>query len=415
MTDRGENDNNGEKDENDGARRWAWAKVDLDAIEHNVELIRTAAAPAELWAVVKADGYGHGAVPVAHAALRAGAAGLCVALVQEGLELRAAGIELPILVLSEQPAAQAADAVRAGLISTVYSIAQIEALAAAGAAGHRVQIKVDTGMHRVGCRPEAALAIARAVLTHRGLRLDGVWTHLAIADQPDDEYTIRQLDSFDAVLAGFAAAGIDPGRVHAANSAGALAHPRARYGLVRVGIAMYGIVPGPGVRHQSGGLRPAMSIEARVSHLQHVAAGERLSYGLRHRFASDTTVATVPIGYADGVPRRMFETHGHVLIRGRACPIVGVVTMDQLMVDVGAVVGHPPASATGATRATSPTGATGEIGIGEPVVLIGAQGGATIRAEDWADALGTIGYEVVCGISKRISRYHVGAHHPAVS
>ncbi|MFN8020915.1 MAG: alanine racemase [Acidimicrobiales bacterium] len=372
--------------------RWAWAEVDLDAIAHNIGVVRAAVAPADVWAVVKADAYGHGVVPVALAALGAGASGLCVALVQEAAELRAAGIDAPILVLSEQPVEQAEAAVRLGVISTVYSTAQLDALEAAGAAGHAVHLKVDTGMHRVGCAPEHAVALATDVIGRPSLRLDGVFTHLAVADEPADPYTARQLDLFDAVLAALAAAGIEPPRVHAANSAGGLAHPRARRQLVRAGIAAYGIQPGRGVEHLCHDLRPALSLRARVSYVKPVRAGERISYGLRHAFATDTVVATVPLGYADGVPRRLFETHGEVLVHGHRCPIVGVVTMDQLMVDVGAVVRG---------------GA--DVAVGDVVTLLGRDGHEQVRAEDWAERLGTIGYEIVCGLTARVARHHVRA------
>ena len=371
--------------------RWAWAEVDLSAVAHNVGVLRAAVAPSAVWAVVKANGYGHGAVPVARAALDAGAAGLCVALVQEAAELRAAGFDAPILVLSEQPPAQAGEAVRLGLTSTVYSVAQLDALVDAGATHHRVHLKIDTGMHRVGCRPEEAVALAREITRRPGLVLDGVFTHLAVADEPADPYTARQLDRFDAVLAELAVAGTEVPNVHAANSAGGLAHARARYSLVRVGIALYGIQPGRGVEHLCTALRPALRLQARVSHVKTVAAGERISYGLRHAFARDTVVATVPIGYADGVSRRLFETHGEVLVGGRRCPIVGVVTMDQLMVDVG------PSS---------------DVRPGDVVTLLGSDGDERIRAEDWAERLGTIGYEIVCGISGRVARRHLPADPP---
>ncbi len=364
--------------------RWAWAQIDLDAIAHNVDVLLAAAAPAEVWAVVKADAYGHGAAPVARAALAAGAAGLCVALVEEAAELRAAGVDAPVLVLSEQPPSTAVDAVRLGLISTVYSIDQLEALQGAGARAHRVQVKVDTGMHRVGCAPADVLSLVHEIDRRSAFVLDGVFTHLAVADEPSDPYTNGQLDRFDEVLVAIRAAGIEPGRVHASNSAGALAHPRARYDLVRVGIALYGIEPGRGVEHLCRELRPALSLHARVSYVKRMHAGDRISYGLRHAFDHDTSVATVPIGYADGVPRRLFETRGQVLVQGRRCPIVGVVTMDQLMVDVGDL----------------------DVGIGEPVVLIGDAGSERVRAEEWGERLGTIGYEVVCGISKRVARHH---------
>ena len=367
--------------------RWAWAEIDLDAVAGNVEVLRRAAAPAAVWVVVKADGYGHGAVDVARAATAAGAEGLCVALVQEGIELRRAGIDAPILVLSEQPPESAAHVVAHRLTPTVYRRDHLDALVAEGPEGLAVHLAVDTGMQRVGAHPHAAPAVAAAIAERcPALRLAGVWTHLAVADELDEgslEFTRRQLDQLDKVLGQLP----HVPAVHAANSAGALAHPDARRDLVRAGIAVYGISPGPGVDHLCADLRPALELRARVSFVKQVRAGSRISYGLRHRFEHDTTVATVPIGYADGVPRRLWEVGGEVLIGGRRCPIVGVVTMDQLMVDCG----------------------DADVRVGDDVTLIGAQTGPDgaeerIRAEDWAAKLGTIGYEVVCGISRRVPR-----------
>jgi alanine racemase len=374
--------------------RWAWAEVDLDAIEHNVRVIRAEVEPATVWAVVKADGYGHGATAVAEAALAAGAEGLCVALVQEGVALRDAGVAVPILVLSEQPASEIPAIVEHRLSPTVYTVPWVEALAAslasdpAGAADDAelahvvVHVKIDTGMQRVGVAPASAPDVVAAVrAAGPRVRLGGIVTHLAMADLPDDPATSEQLDRFDAVLDALGPLPSDV-LVHTANSAGAFAHPRARRSVVRTGIGIYGISPGPAVDARSLGLRPAMSLHSRVSFSKRVAAGSGVSYGWRHIFERDTTVVTVPIGYADGVPRRLSETGGQVLVGGRRCPIVGVVTMDQLMVDVG----------------------DAEVAIGDPVVLIGRQGDEEVRAEEWADRLGTIGYEIVCGISGRIER-----------
>ncbi|CAN5591334.1 alanine racemase [soil metagenome] len=376
--------------------RWAWAEIDPDAVAHNVTLLRGVVAPAAVWAVVKADGYGHGAVPVARAALVAGATGLCVALVQEGDELRRAGIEAPILLLSEQPPEQARDIVEHRLTPTVYTLDAVRALDAAARTARSpmgVHVKVDTGMQRVGARPDAVLEVIDAVLAARGsLRLAGVDTHLAVADDPDDPMTAEQLRRFDHLLEQVAsralAAGLDPDDliVHAANSAGGLAHAAARRSVVRAGIAVYGISPGHGVDHLVTGLRPAMRLVARVSFVKRVEAGSRISYGLRHTFERSTTVATVPLGYADGVPRRLSSVGGEVLVGGRRCPIVGVVTMDQLMVDVG----------------------NAEVMAGDEVVLLGRQGSEEVRAEEWADRLDTIGYEIVCGISRRIERVLTG-------
>ncbi len=362
--------------------RWAWAEVDLDAIAHNVGVLRRAAAPAAVWAVVKADGYGHGAVPVARAALGAGCEGLCIALTSEGVALRQAGIDAPILLLSEQPPGDAAVLVEHRLTPTVSTAEGIDALAAEHVRDLDVHLKIDTGMHRVGATPADAAPLVARIESHRPwLRLAGVFTHLAIADEPSDPYTDQQLDRFDEVLGAIPAVPV----THAANSAAALSHVRARRSFVRAGIAVYGISPGPGVDHLCADLRPAMALKARVSFVKRVAAGARISYGLRHTFPAETTVATVPIGYADGV-RRGLSNKGFVLIRGRRRPIVGVVTMDQLMVDCG----DDPVRA------------------GDEAVLIGAQGDERITAEEWGDALGTIGYEVVCGIGARVPRRYLG-------
>ncbi|MGZ4765256.1 MAG: alanine racemase [Ilumatobacteraceae bacterium] len=361
--------------------RWAWADVDLGAVRHNVETLCAIASPAAVWAVVKANGYGHGAEQVARAALSAGADGLCVALVQEGVSLRDAGLECPILVLSEQPATELSAAVRARLDLTVYSHAQLEAIAVAGGRDHPVHLKIDTGMRRVGAAADEALGLAEAIARSPAVRLAGVCTHLAMADEPADPYTDVQIELFDDLLTALTVAGHHPPLVHAANSAATLAFPESRFDMVRAGIAMYGVSPSA-VLDQLAPLWPALSLRARVSHVKQVRAGDRISYGLRHRFEGNTNVATLPLGYADGVPRRLFQTGGEVLVGGRRRPIVGVVTMDQMMVDCGA----------------------DDVAVGDEAVLIGTQGGESISATEWGDRLGTISYEVLCGISARVAR-----------
>lgn len=363
--------------------RWAWADVDLDAVAHNVRHVMDLVAPAEVRAVVKADGYGHGAVRVAEAALDAGATGLCVALVQEGVELRRAGIDAPVLLLSEQPAGQVADVVEYGLTPTVYTVGGVRVLAATRA-DVAVHVKIDTGMQRVGVQLQRAREVIDAVTGAPNLRLEGLYTHLAIADEPADEFTSHQLAAFDELLASLD--GLPP-VIHAANSTGAIAHVGARRSFVRLGIAMYGVPPGPDLDEACADLRPAMSLKACVSYVKQVAAGSRISYGLRHSFPKATTVATVPIGYADGVPRRLSSVGGEVLVGGRRRRIVGVVTMDQLMVDCD----------------------DDAVEVGDEVVLIGQQGDESITAEDWARPLGTIGYEIVCGIGARVPRRYHGA------
>ena len=363
------------------------AEIDLSAIAHNVAVMKEFAGTARLLAVVKANGYGHGAVSVAETALAAGAHGLCVALVQEGVELRRAGIEAPVLVLSEQPIEQVGDLVAHGLIATAYSTRYIDALASEAkrldVVGHEVHLKIDTGMNRVGSAPSNAVELAgRIIARSPQLSLGGVFTHLATADSPDPSETRAQLARFDTALDELRRAGVDPGWVHAANSAATIAHPDARRDMVRTGIALYGIAPDVSMTPLCERLRPALTLRSRVSFVKRVSAGEGVSYGLRHRFVVATNVATVPLGYADGVPRGLGLSGGQVLIGGKRRPIVGVVTMDQLMVDCG----------------------DDDVRVDDEVVLIGSQGNESIDANEWGSLLGTIGYEVVCAISARVPR-----------
>jgi alanine racemase len=378
--------------------RPAWAEIDLDAIAGNAATLAATAAPAGLCAVVKADGYGHGAIPVARAALRGGATWLGVALVEEGVELRDAGIEGRILVLSEPTPEAMAEVVAQDLTPTLYTAAGVEAAAAEMVRSGRgrpltVHVKVDTGMHRVGAAPEAAVTLALDVAGRPELELGGFWTHFAVADETADPYTAGQMQRFEAASGRLRAGGVGPVLLHAANSAGTLWHPAARLDLVRCGIALYGLAPASGVpAPEMVGLRPALSLRACVSHVKTLAAGERLSYGLRYRLEERSVVATVPIGYADGVPRSLAAAGGEVLIGGRRRRLAGTVTMDQILVDCG-----PP-----------PDGGL-RVAVGDHVVLLGAQGDEHVGAWEWADLTGTISYEIVCGLSQRVPRIYRGA------
>jgi alanine racemase len=364
----------------------AWAEVSLEAIMANVEALRAVAAPAAVCAVVKADGYGHGAGPVARAALEAGAEWLAVAQVPEATELRDAGIEAPILVLSEPRAAEVDEAVATSARITVYTHGMVDHLAHAVRAARLpplpVHLKVDTGMRRVGAAPEQALTLAKSVDGYGSLLLESVWTHCAVADEPENSFTALQLERYDAVLAEVAAAGIDVPLRHAANSAATMNQPASRYDLVRCGIAIYGIPPAPSLEGVVP-LQQAVRLATEVSFVKPVAAGEGVSYGHRGRAPRDTLVATLPIGYADGVARALGALGQEVLIGGRRHPMIGVVTMDQVMVDVG-----PDA----------------DVAAGDEAVLLGTQGHQHITPEEWAQKLGTVGYEVVCAIGARVER-----------
>lgn len=376
--------------------RRAWAEVDLEAVSSNARVLRAVASPAALCAVVKADAYGHGAVPVAAAALAGGASSLAVALVEEGVVLREAGFEVPVLVLSEPAGEAMGEVVARDLVPTVYTTAGVAALRRAAAAASRqveVEVKLDTGMHRVGADPDEARAIVEEIVRAPELSYGGLWTHLAVADEPEDPFTGEQLARFELVRKNLRAAGLPaPARLHAANSAGAIAHPSSRYDMVRCGISLYGYLPSAAVAPElveaagAGPLRPALAWKTQVSHVRELDAGERTSYGLAYKLAERADIATVPVGYADGVPRGLFQAGGELLIGGRRRPVAGVVTMDQLLVDCG------PDS--GVRR-------------GDEVVLIGSQGNETVTAREWADRLGTISYEVLCRIGPRLPRRHV--------
>ena len=357
-------------------------EVDLGAVRHNVRRLKPPTA--ELMAVVKADAYGHGDIPVARAALEAGASWLGVALAEEGMRLRDAGIDAPILVLSELPRGAEEPALAADLTPTVYSEGGLAGFAAAAnAVGRRaeVHVKLDTGMHRVGLwPPEAAPGFCRRV-HGAGLVVAGLWTHFACAES-DDATTRHQLSRFLAAADAVRSDGLPTGLLHAANSAATILHPESHLDLVRPGAALYGLAAGPGLDR---GLVPAMTLRSEVTLVKRLAAGERLSYGHRYTLERDGWVATVPVGYGDGYPRRLSGT-AEVLVRGRRRPVAGTITMDQLLVDC----------------------ADEEVGPGDEVVLIGAQGEERITAEELADQIGTIGYEIVTSVSERVPREHLG-------
>lgn len=364
--------------------RPTWVDVDLDAVAHNVGLLSS--FDSELMAVVKADAYGHGSVAVARTALEAGATWLGVALVEEGLALRAAAVQAPVLVLSECPAGAEILAVSEGLTVTVCSEPGLDRLAEVArtmGSAIKVHVKVDTGMHRVGVWPpdDAVPFVSR--VASAGLELDGLWTHLACADS-DEVTTARQLELFTRTLDRVRRAGFVPRRVHAANTAGAIVFPSARLDLVRAGIGIYGIEPAPGIGADLG-LRPALSWRSSVSFVKRLAAGTRVSYGHQHELAHDAWVATVPVGYADGYAR-MLSSRADVLIGGRRCRVAGSVTMDQLMVDCGDMEPAP----------------------GDEVVLIGTQGSETVTAWELASNSGTIAYEMLARIGARVPRRHHG-------
>jgi alanine racemase len=356
--------------------RPTYAEIDLGAVARNIVQLKQLISPSELCAVVKADGYGHGDAPVAAVALEAGATWLAVALVEEGIRLREAGIDAPILLLSETGVDSVSDIVKWQLTPTVYSIGFVDALAGTGAS-LQVHVKVDTGMHRVGAVPRVVHDLVSAVNRSANLDLAALWTHFPVADQ-DPEFTYRQIEDFDGTVAG-----LDVPMLHMANTAGAVLFPEARRDMCRIGLGLYGLHPCPETRDQVS-LSPAMRLVTHVSHVQYLEAGARPSYGRIKELRTESIVVTAPVGYADGLARSLSE-YGCALIGGHRFPFAGTVTMDQIVVNVG----------------------DADIGVGDEVVLLGTQGDEEVTADEWAEELNTISYEIVCSISPRIPRRYV--------
>ncbi len=366
--------------------RPSWIEIDLDAIEHNAGEIAHHIAPATLCAVIKADAYGHGDIPVAEAALAGGASWLAVAIVEEGVRLREADVDAPILVLSEPTLEEMDLIVTHGLTPTAYRPRFIDQLANvaehATTLPYPVHLKLDTGMHRVGAGPVEAFEVARKVDADPRLTLQGVWTHFPVADS-DHEYTKRQNVALVHFVEALNEEGIHPRLLHAANTAAAFDLEDTRHDLCRVGLGLYGLRPTPDCGAQID-LRPAMKVVSHVAYTQDLPSGARPSYGRRRALDGPSTIATVPIGYADGVHRSLSDT-GEVLIRGRRYPYAGTVTMDMVVIDVG----------------------RDEVEVGDEVVFLGIQGDDEITADDWARQLDTISWEVICDFGPRLPRKYV--------
>ena len=365
-----------------------YATIDLGAIAHNVRALKAHIGPTvALIAVVKANGYGHGALEGARAALAAGASACAVARVEEGVELRRAGLACPILVMGYAPPEAAPALVRFDLTATVTTWETAQALSArAEAAGRKapVHVKVDTGMGRFGLLPAEVLPFVSRIAALPGLEPEGMYTHFATADQADTTYTRRQFARFRAVLEAVQAAGLHLRLRHAANSAATLALPETHLDAVRTGIAIYGLRPSAEVE-PCVALRPALSLKSRVTRLRMLPAGTSISYGRTYITKRRTLVASVPVGYGDGYHRRL-SNRGAVLINGRRAPIIGRVCMDQLVVDVTGVPG---------------------VAQDAEVVLIGPQGKERITAEEVARWAETINYEVVTSLLPRVKRIYV--------
>lgn len=363
-----------------------WAEVDLSALRHNIRTLKEIASPAELMGVVKGYAYGHGNPVSAQVMLGSGATRLGVARVAEALHLRSAGIAAPIHVFTEPPYEAAAAVVEADLVSAVYTHGFAAALsAAAGAAGKTavVHLKIDTGMHRVGVPAEDALEAISEIGKLPHLEIEGAWSHLAVADVPDHPFTRKQLDLFDEVVERIERSGVTLRYKHIANSAATLTLPEAHRDIVRVGVAAYGLWPGPALAG-SADLRPVMSLKARVNMVKSVGAGEGVSYGLGYQLPKEGRVITIPCGYADGYDRGL-SGRADVLVRGRRYKVSGAVCMDQFMVDVG----------------------DDTIETGETATLLGADRDDRVTAEELAAHIGTINYEVTARVPSRVPRVYL--------
>jgi alanine racemase len=378
-----------------------WAEIDLKAIAHNVAELRRITQPeSRLMAVVKANGYGHGAIEVARCALQNGAAALGVARIEEGIRIREAGIRAPILIFGYTLPQQAADLLEYDLNPCVYTAASARELSGAAATlgkKIRVHLKVDTGMGRLGQLPQNfcpedtttinadALEETLTIGGLEGLELEGICTHFATADSSDKSYAEKQLHLFKNYLKHLRQAGFNPPVRHAANSAALIDMPQSHFDMVRPGIAIYGLYPSDEVQKNRVSLKPAMALKARIIHLKKVPAGFKVSYGSTHETRKPTTIATVAVGYADGLSR-LLSSRGQMLVHGQRVPIIGRVCMDLTMLDVGSVE---------------------NVQIGDEAVIFGRQGNETLTVDEMAALLNTINYEIVTTITARVPRVYL--------
>jgi alanine racemase len=363
--------------------RPVWAEIDLDALAHNLRLLAARAAPARVWAVVKANAYGHGAVACGRAALEAGAAGLAVVCVDEGEELRRAGVEAPILVVGHTPASDAERVVALGLRPTVGAWDLVEALAQAARRAGRVvplHLELESGLNRHGLLPDALVALAGRARETPGVEVEGLFTHFAAAEEGDQRFTRRQLDVLREVAA----------RIpflkerHCAASASVLLDGEMALDAVRTGLSLYGYRPAPWCGTDAD-LRPVMSLRSRIARVLEVERGATVGYGRTWAAARPSRIALVMCGYADGY-RRVFGNRAHVLVRGRRAPVVGRVAMDMCMVDVTAVPEAQP---------------------GDVATLIGRDGEERVDADELATLADTISWEILAGVTARVPRLYL--------
>ncbi len=366
----------------------AWVEIDLSALANNVrEIKRLLAQNTVIMAVVKADAYGHGALDVARTLLTEGVEWLAVATIPEGIELRQAGIEAPILCLGAvNTDLQIGEIVNWKLQPTICNVEQATKISKQIATLQldsplTVQLKLDTGMSRLGTNWQQAVTFFSEVKSLPYLHIGGLYSHLATADDLDTTVMEMQIDRFDRSIAKIRDAGYTIPLVHLANSAGILAGQRLHYQLVRPGLILYGLAPAAHLQSQIA-LQPVLSVKARIDGVKEISAGTGVSYGYQFVADRDLRLATVSIGYADGVPRRL-SSRMQVAIRGQLVPQIGAITMDRLMLDISQIA---------------------DLQVGEIVTILGQDGNVQITADDWANELGTISWEILCGFKHRLPR-----------
>jgi len=379
-----------------------WAEIDLDAVGHNVrEMRRATDSGSRLMVVVKANGYGHGAVEVAGRALENGADTLGVSRIEEGIELRDAGFDVPTLILGHTDPILADKLIAFDLTQTVFSLETAESLSSAAVlSGSKVKVhlKVDTGMGRLGLAPngrqaslpgmeksEHTVSDAAAIAALSGLEVEGIYTHFANADRSDKTHAEDQLELFLKFLDELRLTGVQFPVRHAANSAATIDMPETHLDMVRAGIAIYGLYPSKEVNREHVRLRPVMTLKTRIVQLRKVTEGFKISYGSTYETGKPTTIATLPIGYADGLNRRL-SSRGQMLVAGCRAPIVGRVCMDLTMLDVGDL---------------------SRVGLMDEVTVFGRQGDAILHVDEMAERLDTINYEIVCALSPRVPRVYL--------
>lgn len=369
--------------------RPTWAEIDLNNLEHNMKEIAKLCKGKEIIAVLKADAYGHGALDVATTLIKGGATKLGVAVITEALELRDSGIDTPIVILGYTPLSFAKKLIINDIEQTVYTYecaAELSKEAQSLNKRVKIHVAVDTGMGRIGFLPtEQGLDEIEALSKLPNVDIEAIFTHFATADEVDKSYTLEQIEKFNWFCDTLEKRGVNVGKKHIANSAAIIDMPNAYFDGVRPGILLYGYYPSYEVNREKLDLKRVLTLKANISYVKTLPKGEYISYGRRFHTERESIIATIPIGYADGYSRQMLNK-AKVIINGKLAPVVGSICMDQCMVDVTDI---------------------GQVKEGDEVILLGEENGVKFDAEDMAEIIGTISYEVICMISKRVPRVYI--------